>query len=215
MIETRDIEKLTQAERQELLGKLLRLSVGVVKLDGAEDDWCVVFRTDGVIQPHCTQSIAVSPQLFFRPRKLIIDEPVYDLVEREEIYRTVHASRTVDNWRVESEVVSTLDRVIEHKRSVVQPRGIWIVHGAFVGQRVQFPGFAGISGDEFGPQGALSFRDVCEPGLYITITVENNSNHPAEFFGLLLGNTVESARSESEIAPAVMDMNGDRNLDEY
>lgn len=191
-----NIDELTQQERYDLLGKLLRLHVGAVKLDGTDNDWCVTFRQD--VAPHCNVTATATPFLRFEPRKLIISEPVREIIEREATHERQPAIiRRTKNWLFGHERVEITDsdqivRRIDHRHEVVQKRGIWLVQSAFVGNMLQFPTQANISGDEFGPDGELRFRTVCEPGLNVSLVIENTSDYPATFLAVLLGKNVDT-----------------------
>lgn len=190
-----DFEAYTAQERLDMLKQLLQLHVGAVQLDGG-DNWCIPVIADE-IKPDCSLTVQVNPYLRFQPRKLIILEPTVEIVEREKTFAEapVFETRTVRRWfkkhvervpTTQTKAVCTHER--EHRRLIALPRGVWRVHGAFVGQRLQFPSSAGFSGDAFGPDNEIRFPDVCEPGVWISLQVKNTSKTPAPFIAMLLGN---------------------------
>ena len=155
-----NIDEMPQRERTILLAKLLRYSVGAVKLDGG-DDWCVSFEAD--VPGNSTATLTGMPFMSFLPRKLVISEPVYE----------------GDNGLL------------------IQPRGIWKIQSIFVGQRAQLPTYGAISGDAFGPDSELTFQDECQPGLAISLIVQNTLSRPAKFNAYMLGRSERLSFNEA------------------
>lgn len=191
MILKDQIEALTQQERYELLGQLVRLHVGAIRLDETSDDWCVIFRSNGKIAPGCSEAVCAAPHIRFRPRKLVISEPMIDIFERE----TTYATKVIGPWWKQRKI-NDIERVREHRREILQTRSIWTVQSVFIGNKPQFPSYSGINGDEFGPFGDLPFPDVCDFAFTITLVAQNTSLRPAEFFAVLVGKNEQNQAAE-------------------
>ena len=187
-----NVETLTPKERTEMLAALVRWNVGAVGLDEFTNTWCVPvsesnspdYTRSGVqvlVPPQMVATVIFNPHMVFRPKKLVILEPVSERVTHEKIYGV----RTTGRWWWKKEE-SVVERVIETPRFEVVPRGIWRVHALFVGNRCQMQN-GDVSGDAFGPDGEVGFRDTCQPGLHITVQVKNGALVPAPFLAVILG----------------------------
>jgi hypothetical protein len=167
-----NIDAMTQAERSSTLAELLRLQVGALQIDGERDTWCVPCAE--TFAPGEVKALVFAPQVDFAPRRLLILEPTVTVVDVE-TSNGVEANGA--SWSKKTESI----------RYEKQPRGIWCVRSLFIGNKMQLPTQATISGDAFGPDSTLSFTDFCPAALYITTHVENTSRVPAQFYGVIVG----------------------------
>jgi hypothetical protein len=178
-----NIDEMTQGDRLETLGKLMRLHVGAFKLDGDDDVWCIPLIADQEIGAGCTHAITAYPQVDFQPRKLIILEPTVRLVDRE----TRTSEQTIDRGWFRKPLKGHTTIVSESERLHKFPRGGWCVRTILVGSKLQAPTSGPLNGDLFGPDSDFSFRDRCVTALAISVCVENVSRMKAPFSAVVLG----------------------------
>lgn len=185
------IEGWTQAERQDICGALTKLSVGTIKIDDVTNTWMQMLKADS-IPAKCSQAVQSRVYIPMKPAKLVILQPQFEQVEYEDIIERREAKIEKTWWRtrvVTAEV--RIDHRIEHKRVVTVPRAIWRIRAAFVGAAPQFPIETDISGDMFGPDGTLAFGSMLQPGLDVTLQVENTTSQAMPFYAVLLGRGVK------------------------
>ena len=181
------IEGWTQEARTEIYSALTKLQVGTIKLDNLTNTWCVPLKAEAV-PAKSVASVCSRVYTRLRSAKLIILEPQFEQIEREIISEMTAAKIERTWWRtriVEPGVVRT--RTIEHRQVVKVPRAIWRIRGMFVGCDGQFPMETDVSGDLFSPEGTMSFHSVCEPGLDITVQIENLTTQAMPFYAVVVG----------------------------
>lgn len=180
-----DIASITGAERQELLGELLRYAVGAVPVSDSSYDWVVPLTSRGygssdagIIRPQTTITITASPQIHIRLLRLVI-LPTETLVGGND-----------KRWHVLADYAAQLGLSMPTVVSGIVSRAAWLVRSIFVGNRLLLPG-EGVGGDVFAPDGELVFDEVCESALSISLIVENIGVSPAQFLAVFLGRSVE------------------------
>lgn len=212
----------TREERREHLLQLLAETVGppIALRDPEGVGFVSIFSRDP-IQFGASANVVARVQVSFRPRRLVILEPRFEVVENELIEEHADFIRKPPRWKFWRDPVVerhlTSQRTVQHRRFIEVPRGVWDVHGVYCGSRPQFLSSDPIRGDAFAPDGALDFDGLrCEVGMEINVQVRcaapdlvGGSQHGEFPFRAVLLGMIEHPLRES--APLFSD---DENLND-
>jgi len=174
-----NLDDLTQTEKQILLGTLLKQFVGAVPLEAPPFGLGLHIVSEEKIAPGIAKTLSNRPLFDCHFQRFVVLELQQSILEYED-----REIRTKRRWRKD---------LVEHtrvpkSRVVTVPRSQWSILGAFVGNKLIYPSHAVINGGLFAPDGELGMDVSCQAALDMSITVRNDGEHPAKFYGVLLGN---------------------------
>lgn len=208
-----DVEKWTAEEKEKALLSLLAMRevAAPVNFDGALPGAAFLPLHFDKIESGCSVTAQVHSHEAFIAKQLVVLEPTVDIVEQEivETYRDIPSTPSLQKQRwwqrkpkvemTEPSLVHVIDKrqVVNHKRLEVVSRGVWSIHGCFIGSKSQFPTFEGaISGSAFGPVASdnpkLAFREpILQSGAFFTLQIRNNGKSAYPFYAVVLGQRAE------------------------
>jgi hypothetical protein len=196
-----DVEKLisswTQEERAKMYVALASFTVGNFKLAGTENTWCLPLKSTEPIAAKCMTTVVARNYKSMKPTKLLILEPTYESIDTVVLHKL---AKTEKNWFRTRIVEPATSETYTTKRLVEIPRSTWRVRGMFIGADSMLPTERDISGDLFGPNGTLTFKNELHGGLDVSLAIENVTSEPLPFHAVLLGNAITHEKSTSSRA---------------
>lgn len=178
-----DLDHMTQENRRVLLSALMERHIGPMPVDLPPYNLCLPVRCEEPVAPGGRTTIAIAPNITFKPQKMIIFGTFgYESqTEKQEIKIGWIRKKTIYKTK---------------QKEVFMDRSNWAIENVLVGNRFAFPHYGSIKGDLFGPNGELRFLDItCEESIHIALMVKNNHETTyAPFWGVILGTVVEKRR---------------------
>ena len=200
-----DVSVLNQEDRWRLFAGLMEKSIGPVDFDGSSGRQFIPlsYVQNGGISPGQTQTAIAPVYGHFMPERLVILEPVIEVVDKVVVQKFRMEKRSIVSgpfWKRRREEL--LENVLEERITCEEkfwravPRGAYTVECVLVGSRVQFRNKADIPGEAFAPGNDLAFDDgiVVEPGISIAVQVRNDSKDAVPFYAVILGKPAPKAR---------------------
>ncbi len=195
-----DLEDLTFDEKRALLETLLKEHLPALPVPLGDAAHGLLIFNGLVPEGSMAVTLQVASQHLFRPRRLLILEPVGEVVEREE--HVVETPRLVDEtvgmwwWKKTAKVQrgTTIERTSrEHRREKSVPRGLWDILAVFFGHIPALPVMRGsLEGDLFGPDGTVDFGGkLVEPSLMVTLQLRHRAVGQLPFSAVMLGEIVK------------------------